>query len=62
LGPAPAVLSKIENKYRWRLLLRAPNSQTLSALLRLARKSEDFQNLLMTSARFSVDVDPVNLL
>ncbi len=62
LGPAPAVMSKIENRYRWRLLLRAPNSQTLSALLRTARKSEAFQNLLKTRVKFSVDVDPINLL
>jgi len=62
LGPAPAVLSKLENKYRWRLMLRAPNSQTLSVLIKSVRKKEAYQNLMKMNARFSIDVDPINLL
>jgi primosomal protein N' len=49
IGPAPAFFSKIRNQYRWQLLIVAPRSEAVIALI--------------TGQHHAiVDVDPVVLL
>jgi primosomal protein N' (replication factor Y) len=62
LGPAPAALAKLNNRYRWHLLLKAPTARRLHDVI------EDGLNALKQAAiarggvRLMVDVDPINLL
>jgi primosomal protein N' (replication factor Y) len=58
LGPAPAPIEKLRNRYRWQLLLRSKHS---SRLLKLARAARD---ILPNSraVRLHIDVDPYSML
>jgi primosomal protein N' (replication factor Y) len=60
VGPAPAALSKVQNRYRWNLILKSarhgPLHSLLLSLLRRASEALDRKVLLQ------VDVDPVSLM
>lgn len=58
LGPAPAPIEKLRNRYRWQLLLRSKHSATLLNFTRQGRE------LLRPGAnvRLHVDVDPYSML
>jgi primosomal protein N' (replication factor Y) len=59
LGPAPAPLQKIRNKYRFQMLLKGPDSQKLGAFCQQFLSS---YKLSSTRLSLSLDVDAVNLL
>jgi len=61
LGPAPAPIGKIENRYRWRLLLRGPRPGQLHELLAEGLKAFDRVHD-KARIRLTVDVDPMDLL
>jgi primosomal protein N' (replication factor Y) len=54
LGPAPAPLERIKGKYRWQIVLRAPDRPSLHRLLAPLARSRAFEGAL--------DVDPQSLL
>ncbi|HYO94694.1 MAG TPA: primosomal protein N' [Polyangiaceae bacterium] len=57
LGPAPAPLARLRNRYRFQLLLRAPERAGLrQSLLSVARAEVDRR------VRVAIDVDPVSML
>lgn len=58
LGPAPAPIEKLRNRYRWQLLARSKHS---NLLLDFARQARD---LMPTSraVRLHIDVDPYSML
>ena len=57
LGPTPAPLARLRNRYRFRFLLRALDRKPLrEALLAVARTS------VHRLVRMAIDVDPVNML
>ncbi|MCL2183125.1 MAG: primosomal protein N' [Chitinispirillia bacterium] len=60
LGPAPAVLSKIDNVYRYSMLLKSPSPVPLGEALANIRKNA--QADLPSACRCIIDVDPVNML
>lgn len=60
LGPAPAPLDKIKDNYRWQLLLKTGDSETLKTLGNGLRTSR--ATLLSAGCEFSVDVDPENMM
>jgi primosomal protein N' (replication factor Y) len=60
LGPAPAPLDKIRDNYRWQLLLKSGDSETLKRLGSALRTSR--ASLLAAGCEFSVDVDPENMM
>ena len=56
-GPAPAPLERVENHYRFQILVRAHRMQRLSVCM-----AEVLQSLrLPEGVKVSVDIDPVNL-
>jgi primosomal protein N' (replication factor Y) len=59
LGPAPAPLARLRNRYRFRVMLRAPDRGELRRVL-LAVERE--RAALPREVRTSIDVDPVQLL
>jgi len=57
LGPTPAPLARLRNRFRFRFVLRAAERKPLrDALLAVARAS------LHRQVRMAIDVDPVNML
>jgi primosomal protein N' (replication factor Y) len=57
LGPAPAPLARLRNRFRYRFLVRSQERARLHAvLLGLARSAVDRR------VRMAIDVDPVSML
>jgi primosomal protein N' (replication factor Y) len=58
LGPAPAAITKIKNKFRWHIIAKAPDNETLQKML------EDVKKELKPSkgVQAIVDVDPGMML
>ncbi len=60
VGPAPAPLARIRNRFRWHLLLKAQQAKPLSTTLhRLARR---FPPARSRGVRIEIDRDPASLL
>jgi primosomal protein N' (replication factor Y) len=59
LGPAPAPITKIRTRYRFRILLRGSDRRALRGV---ARAAADRIDEGIGSARAHVDVDPVSML
>ena len=60
LGPAPPPVERVRGRYRWQILLRAPEVRALRALARLAAASGPA--LGRAHVRLAVDVDPYSML
>jgi len=62
LGPAEAPLAKLNDRYRWHILLKAASSRALHQCLKdaLAEAHQDREQL--QAARISVDIDPLTFL
>jgi primosomal protein N' (replication factor Y) len=60
LGPAPAPRAKIKDRYRWQILLKSASLSNLRAVCSglLSRKAD----MIPSSVRMEVDVDPYSLL
>jgi primosomal protein N' (replication factor Y) (superfamily II helicase) len=58
LGPAPAPIYKLRNRYRWQLLLKG---KQISPLLEFANRARDLA-LSTRNCRLHIDVDPYNML
>jgi primosomal protein N' (replication factor Y) len=58
LGPAPAPIEKLRNRFRWQLLLRSKQS---APLLNLARRARELMPRTR-GVRLHVDVDPNSML
>lgn len=60
VGPAPAALAKVQNRYRWNLLLKSARTGPLhSLLLSLQRAAPE---ALDKRVMLQIDVDPVSLM
>jgi primosomal protein N' (replication factor Y) len=62
LGPAPAALAKLNNRYRWHLLLKAPSARRLHDVIEQGLSTLKQAAIPRSGVRLTVDVDPVNLL
>jgi primosomal protein N' (replication factor Y) len=62
LGPAPAALAKLKDRYRWHLLIKAPTARGLHQVLEQSSAALKQAALPRNGVRLSIDVDPVNLL
>ena len=61
LGPAPAPIVKVKNRFRWRILIKARTSALGGALLdRVKDRVNDMGE--MKNIRLDVDVDPMNMM
>jgi len=60
LGPAPCPLHKIRGKYRWQLLIKAPNPKILSKIL--LRVNHIINSSPSAGCRITIDVDPINMM
>ena len=61
LGPAPPVIARVRNQYRWQIIARASHSGRLRDAVRQARlhweRAADSRRI-----HLKVDVDPVGLV
>ena len=57
LGPAPCPIEKLQGRYRWHLLLKAPTVQDLQLVVRKALQKHDGRG-----SRVALDPDPLELL
>lgn len=60
VGPAPAVLSKLQNKFRWHIIFKAKRVQDLQQLIRAL--TTPLKGKLDPKVSLQVDVDPVSLM
>ena len=61
LGPLRAPLSKVKNKYRWRIIIKCDKIDVLLNVL--TKVSDDYYNANKNfSVNLSVDINPVNML
>jgi primosomal protein N' (replication factor Y) len=58
-GPAPAVMARLRNRYRYQILLKTPNASTMKEFLTRARHDEKVK---LFRREVMIDVDPVDLL
>lgn len=64
LGPAPAVISKINNQYRWHIIVKSPKEKDPAGVeLRAAiRQALREMGTKASGVRLTVDIDPVGLM
>ena len=62
LGPSKAALYQIQNKFRWHLILRGQNMQTLQGILADSQELKELKSSSSGKLKLSIDVDPFNLL
>jgi len=60
LGPTPAALAKVKNKYRWQLVLKGSTLELLRKLVREALKRLEAQ--AKPKAEITIDVNPLSML
>lgn len=61
LGPARSPLTKIKNKYRWRIVIKCKDKEKLISVL--TRVSDEFyKNRKRSKVEMSVDINPINML
>ena len=58
LGPSPAVLYRLSNRYRYRLLVKAAKNYKLASVLKEVLKD----SAISSSVRVKVDINPYNFL
>ena len=59
LGPAPSLLQKLQNRFRWNIILKSKDTSALNAVLKTTLKR--WNHKIGASASLSVDVDPSSL-
>jgi len=60
LGPAPAPLQRVRNKFRWHILIKSLGSIQLSKFLNASLPS--IKNNTQKACKVVIDVDPINML
>lgn len=60
LGPAPAILAKIKNRYRWQMLVKGADVKSLHRFIHAVKHSFESQRLKGIS--LSVDMDPLTMI
>ncbi|MHB1125976.1 MAG: primosomal protein N' [Bacillota bacterium] len=62
LGPAPSVVTKINNNYRWQVVLKGSRLASMVPVVRETLKELLHQHPTIHRLSFSVDIDPLGLL
>ena len=62
LGPSKAALYQIQNKFRWHLIIRGQNMQSLQGILANCSELHDLKSASGNKVKISIDVDPFNLI
>lgn len=60
LGPAPSPIDKIKNRYRWQVLIKSSNIESLHKLCSIVEQRKN--ELLIKKTKLIIDVDPDSLM
>jgi primosomal protein N' (replication factor Y) len=60
LGPSRSLITKLRNRYRWQFVLKSSNRSKLHLLAYQIKKIIDQE--ISTAIRFSIDVDPLDIM
>jgi primosomal protein N' (replication factor Y) len=62
LGPSRAAMYRINNRFRWHLILRSQKTEALQSLVTQCLANQQLRKLTTGKIKVTVDVDPMNLL
>jgi primosomal protein N' (replication factor Y) len=62
LGPAPAVISKIKNQYRWHIIVKSPKAKDPAGAELRAAIRRTLGGRKASSVRLTIDIDPAGLM
>jgi primosomal protein N' (replication factor Y) len=62
LGPSRAAMYRINNRFRWHLILRSHETAPLQSLVTQCLANQQLRKLTTGKIKITVDVDPMNLL
>ena len=62
LGPSRAAMYRINNRYRWHLILRSQETGPMQSLVTQCLANQQLRKLASSKIKITVDVDPMNLL
>ena len=62
LGPSRAAMYRINNRFRWHLILRSQETAPLQSLVTQCLANQQLRKLTTGKIKITVDVDPMNLL
>jgi primosomal protein N' (replication factor Y) len=62
LGPSRAAMYRINNRFRWHLILRSKEAAPLQSLVTQCLANQQLRKLTTGKIKITVDVDPMNLL
>jgi primosomal protein N' (replication factor Y) len=62
LGPSRAAMYRINNRFRWHLILRSQKTEALQSLVTQCLANQQLRKLTTGKIKITVDVDPMNLL
>lgn len=62
LGPSPAAVYRVNEKFRWHLILRSRDGGVLQSIVRECLAIESLKKSAAGKIKLTIDVDPVNLL
>ena len=61
LGPAPSLVARVRNQYRWQIMVRNPKSTHLRETIKEVRKLWE-RGIDNRKLNLKIDVDPVGLM
>lgn len=62
LGPSPAAMYRINNRFRWHLILRSQETAPFQSFVTQCLANQQLRKLTTGKIKVTVDVDPMNLL
>ena len=62
LGPSRAAMYRINNRFRWHLILRSKDTDALQGLVNQCLAQAQLRKITSGKTKITVDVDPMNLL
>ncbi|MDH5763621.1 MAG: primosomal protein N' [Nitrospinota bacterium] len=62
LGPSRAAMYRINNRFRWHLILRSQKTEALQSLVTQCLANQQLRKLATGKIKITVDVDPMNML
>jgi primosomal protein N' (replication factor Y) len=62
LGPSRAAMYRINNRFRWHLILRSQETEAMQSLVTQCLANQQLRKLTTAKIKITVDVDPMNLL
>lgn len=60
--PSPAPISKIKNRYRWRIIIKCKIDEKIKELIRIVFENKVLKELKLHNVNIGIDINPVSML